>query len=104
MSNLTPIRTIGRAVATSRAATSSALTGRAIMGAHTSAARAGKYAGIYSNGRQGRQQARQWRRGGDWEILGFPTALLWLDDVCAAAAVDADDAAECAAVVTDLWP
>ncbi len=86
MSNFTPVRTI--ASAGIRPSVSAALTNT--------------YSGLYT-GRPGRQQARQWRRGGNWDILGFPTALLWLDE-CAASAADADEAAECASTVTDLWP
>lgn len=35
-------------------------------------------------GRQSRYDARARRRGGDWSVLGVPTALLWLieeDDI-----------------------
>lgn len=55
--------------------------------------------------RQTRQQARERRRRGDWDILEIPTALLWLD-VCEAAAFDPYQALECevAAAITDLWP
>jgi hypothetical protein len=54
--------------------------------------------------RQTRQQARERRRRGDWDILEIPTALLWLD-VCEAVAFDPYQALECeAAAVTDLWP
>lgn len=55
--------------------------------------------------RQSRHEARERRRNGDWDILGIPTALLWLEDVCAAAVVDPYQALECeATAVTDLWP
>lgn len=55
--------------------------------------------------RQTRQQARERRRRGDWDILEIPTALLWLD-VCETAAFDPYQALECeeAAEIVDLWP
>jgi hypothetical protein len=68
-----------------------------------SGAASNAYSKLYT-GRRGRQQARQWRRNGNWDILAFPTAMLWLDQMCAASAVDADQAVECAEQMTDLWP
>ena len=54
--------------------------------------------------RQTRQEARERRRRGDWDILEIPTAFLWLD-VGEAAAFDPYRALECdeAAVIADLW-
>ena len=49
-----------------------------------------------------RQDARERRRRGDWGILEIPTALLWLDEVCATAALEGD--MECPAPLVDLWP
>jgi len=60
------------------------------------------YSKVNTN-RQSRQDARERRRRGDWDILEIPTALLWLD-VCAAEAPDPYQALECEAAVTDLWP
>jgi hypothetical protein len=30
--------------------------------------------------RRSRQDARAWRRYGDWSVLDVPTVLLWVDD------------------------
>jgi hypothetical protein len=52
-----------------------------------------------------RYQGREERRRGNWDILGIPTAVLWLEDMCAASALDPSQALECeSAAVTDLWP
>jgi len=55
--------------------------------------------------RQSRHQARQWRRDGNWDILGLPTAMLWLDEMCAASVLDPEVELECQAPgMTGLWP
>lgn len=76
---------------------------RAVRPANFSAALVNSYSQIYT-GRQSRHQAREWRRGGNWDILAIPAALLWLDEACAASAGDAAEDAECAAGISDLWP
>ena len=62
------------------------------------------YAKVHAD-RQTRQQARERRRRGDWDILEIPTALLWLD-VCETATFDPYQSLECeaAAEIADLWP
>ena len=67
-----------------------------------SASLVNKYAKVNTD-RQTRQDARERRRRGDWDILEIPTALLWLDEVCAAAALQGDVGCPVWPLV-DLWP
>jgi hypothetical protein len=53
--------------------------------------------------RQTRHEAREQRRYGNWDILGIPTSLLWLDAAFAVAALEIDELAE-SEVIFDLWP
>lgn len=70
----------------------------------TSAALVNKYSTVNTD-RQSRHQARERRRQGDWDILEIPMALLWLDEACAATALDPDQAVECqASAALGLWP
>lgn len=85
-------------------ASTRAVTARTASTPTIAPSRAASYARVNTD-RQTRFDARARRRGGDWDILEIPTALLWLDDVCAAAALNPDEALECdAAAMTDLWP
>ena len=61
-----------------------------------------KYSKVNTD-RQTRQDARERRRRGDWDILEIPTALLWLDEVCVAASVEGDLGCPVLPFV-DLWP
>jgi hypothetical protein len=83
--------------------TPAARVSRATRPTNVSAAVVNSYSQVYT-GRQGRHQAREWRRRGNWNILAIPPAVLWLEDACAASVLDADEAVECAAAMTDLWP
>jgi hypothetical protein len=49
-----------------------------------------------------RYEARERRRDGDWEILEFPMAFLWLGDTCVPGPFGEF---ECVTpVMVDLWP
>ena len=69
---------------------------------NSSASLLNKYREVNSD-RQTRHDARERRRRGDWEILEIPTALLWLDEVCVAAAMEGDFGCPVLPMV-DLWP
>jgi hypothetical protein len=67
-----------------------------------SASLVNKYAKVNTD-RKGKQDARERRRYGDWDILEIPTALLWLDAACAVTALEGDP--ECPMLpLLDLWP
>jgi hypothetical protein len=62
------------------------------------------YAKVNTN-RHTRHQARERRRGGDWDdFLAIPLPLLWLDEVYAEVALfDAEEAIGPAPII-GLWP
>ena len=77
---------------------------RISMPRNLSASRVNSYSKVNTN-RQTRHEARERRRRGDWDILEIPISLLWLDEVCAAAAFDVEAGVECAdAAIIGLWP
>lgn len=59
--------------------------------------------GRSSADRWSRYEARERRRDGDWGILAFPRAFLWLGDTCVPDPFGELDCAASPAVV-DLWP
>lgn len=72
--------------------------------ADISASLVNKYS-MANTDRRSRHEAREWRRDGNWEFLEIPAAFLWLEDACAATALDPDQSVECqASAVLGLWP
>ena len=77
--------------------------GSVVRNPNVSASLVNSYSKVNTD-RQSRYQARERRREGNWDILAIPTALLWLDDVCAVSMLEADQTLECAGLMADLWP
>ena len=59
------------------------------------------YVGVNMS-RQSMGLARAARRGGDWGILGIPTAALWFDELELAAAAD-EELDILAPAIIDIW-
>lgn len=68
---------------------------------NTSGSRFVAYAGTYTD-RQSRFEARSARRWGDWGILEFSPALLWLDNAYAVSPYGEFEFVE-PALVEELW-
>ena len=62
--------------------------------------RVNQYRGVHAD-RRTRFDARSARRWGDWSLLEFPTAMLWLDSELLAAEVADESLQE---PWDDLWP